>query len=153
MKGSIADLIPLMVIIGGFGLMLFIGSMLHTALQGTDLMSENVSEDLTTTFTVLDQGTIFLFIGIGIAIAMGVLSIRVSPVFIIPVIIVIIIMVMLSANVSNVFMEVATSDNIITEADKYEYTVHAMAYMPWIVGVLSLIIFVAIFAKPGGGKI
>jgi len=152
MKGSLVDLFPLMVIMGLMTFGLVIGSLLYTEFNNEGLLTESAARGMEATFEVFDYGTIFIFIGIGLSIVLAAVAIYTHPIFIIPSIIIIIIIIMIAPIMSNAFMTIATDDALIDETNKYPYTIMAIDSLPYIIGVLALVIFVALFAKTTGGE-
>ncbi len=152
MKGSMADILFLMVVIGVIGIVIAVASLITTSLSGTDLMTSDYEYQVDSALQVIDANAAFLIIGIAMAIALMALTIKVHPIFIFPALIVIMVIIMVSPMISNSFMEVATSDGLVAESDKFENIVYQMAYMPYIIVVIAFIMLIALYAKPGGGR-
>ncbi len=150
MRGSLLDLVQLMVIIGLVLFGLVIASLLYTSFSDNDLLIEEAETGLEATFQVLDYGIIFMIIGLGMSIVLGAIIIATHPIFIVPSIIILILVVMISPILTNVFMGVVTDDMLIEEANKYPNAIYAVDALPWIIAILGIVTFIALFAKPPG---
>ena len=152
MRGSVVDIMFLMIFIGIIGIILFTASNLVTNLSGTELMTSDVESDVTSAYQLIDNNAVFMFIGVGLAVALMALTIKVHPIFIVPALLSIMVKVMASGMVSYIFLGVATDSSLVTEADKYPNMVYQIAYIPYIIVAISFIMLIALYAKPGGGR-
>ena len=150
MRGSILDLIPItlmifiMAIFGVFGYFIltsFANSPLNeTAAAPFIVQGQN-------TLKVFDQAFLFLTFMIILGTAIAAFFVRTHPVFFIVGLILTVIMVFIGAILTNIFYELVSSPALTSSAEAMSGMTQLILYLPTIILVAALLIFVALYAK------
>lgn len=150
MKGTIIDLIPIMIITFVLLVGLVFGSILYNEFKGTDIWDPTYTGDIETTFSILDYGAVFIIIASGLATVVFAFFIRTHPIFFVVSLILMIIVVMVSGPVTNAFMGFAQDDDIADTANDFPMTLEFMGILPYTVLAFAVLIVIGLYVKPGG---
>jgi len=155
MKGTILDLVFIMVILGISVVGLIIASEVYSQLDdsgafGTTDAAVAAQRGVESTFDVLNYGMVLILAGLLISTIIGAIMIRTHPIFFIVSIIMLIIVVVASAPVTNAIMGIATSGDLADDAAQYGIATQVVGNMPAIFVVAGFVIIIALYAKPRG---
>ena len=150
MRGTIVDTIPIMVITFVLLIGLVVGSLLYTEFSQTDVWNETYSGDVETTLSVLDYGTLFIVIILGMSTVISAFFIKTHPVFFPVSLILLLVVLMISGPLTNAFMGVAQDEKLVDTSNQFTVTLQTLGNLPYIILVLSAMILIGLYAKPGG---
>lgn len=158
MRGSVLDLIVIMIILGVGMFGLLIASEVLTQLDDSEMWPTNDAGTAAKTgaedaLSAINFAFPLLLVGLVVAVIIGAFMIRTHPIFFVLSLIILALTVVVSAPLSNAFMGVATSDVLQDEANTYTVATHTVGNFPIIVVVAGFIIMIALFAKPGGQQV
>lgn len=152
-KGSVTDLILIVVILLFFGIVLLVGYKITTEINTHIQANNDLPTEAKTASTTLVSyypgimDNVFLFLTIGLAIVSFVLAalVRIHPIFIPFFIIALIFLIFLSGVASNVYQEMSADSNLVTQANNLTFITYILEYLPLIVGVFGTILMVVMY--------
>ena len=159
-RGSIQDLIFIVVVLVFFGVTVLIGFKIgnefNTQIQANSAIpaeAKAASTSLVANFPgVLDN--VFLFFAIGLAMVSLILAalVRVHPIFVPLFIIAWVIVLFISGVASNIYQELAASPHLAAEAAQLTLISNVLEYLPLFIGVLGTLLMIVLY-KIGGEAI
>lgn len=159
MRGSIGDIVVIIVLIFAFVFALLIGSKIFTEIDSelgvVDV--ENVTDDVmqggTNAFTLSDSVSIFLLVGMGLSLLISSFLLKTHPAFMIFFVLILVFILVLGAIISNAYDEMGNQDTLSPEANKYTITASVMSNLPVIILGLGFLVIIVLFGKnySGGG--
>lgn len=154
MKGSMLDLpIILGLLLGGaltIFIVYFVLDAINTAWPMADV-SKTIIQTGVNSFSQFDYMFLFFAVGLCMFSVVSAFFVNSHPVFFIFSMILLGIIVMVSAMVTNVFYEFATTSQFSSVALSFPFITTFMLYLPVICLVVGLLIAVVLHAKPPGG--
>lgn len=154
-KGSIQDIVLMAVFFLSFGLIMLISfklvSELDTQFQANDIINQN-TKDVSTTMKSQYTGVIdnsFLFFVIGTACAVLVLAamVRIHPIFIPMFFLAWVFLIFVSGIISNIYQEVASTPQLIMEANQLTFITLTLKYLPLAIGVFGILLMVVMYKQ------
>ena len=152
-KGSGFDVMQIAIILLTFSMLLLIGYKVLTELDTQFQSHSEIPAPAKTASTtllsyypgVLDNS--FLFLTIGLAIVTLVLAslVRVHPAFLIFFFIALLFFIIVSGALSNVYQEMASNPQFSALASNLLFTSAVMNYLPFIVGILGIILSIVMY--------
>lgn len=160
MKGSITDFPVIMALLLSGSLTIFIVyyvlNAFYAAWPAAIAGPESVYV-LTTgiaAFSVFDYMFVFLAVGLGMFSVVSGFFIDSHPIFFaFSVLLLLPIVILTSAQITNVFNEIAMSPQIVATANQFPYIVLFMRNLPLFFLVMGILVAIAVHGKPGGGSI
>lgn len=152
-KGSVQDVVLIMVVIFVFSLVTIISfkvqNELNTKFQASDQFDDhgkNAMGNINNIYSgVLDNSALFLVVGLSIgAIALAGL-VRIHPIFLALFIIVWLIIIFLCAALSNVYQSIAANPSMADVATRLVFTGHIMSLLPWLVAIIGGLIAMVMY--------
>ncbi len=147
-KGSIVDVIHVMVILLVFAMMLLIGfkvmDEINTKFQESDAldaMGKEASQRLTGMYPgVMDNSFLFLMIGLFLVTIILAFLVAFHPVFFIFYFIFLTIVIFIAGIASNIYQEAAANAELASIAAQLTYTSHILEFLPIILGIFGFIV-------------
>ena len=152
-KGSIQDLILIIVILLFAGIVFLFGFKFTTELNDQiQIMPDIPTEALTasTQLTGYYPGVIdnsFLFLTIGLCIVALILAslVRIHPIFIAFFFVVWVIIVFIAGIASNIYQEMAANSNLVTEANQLTFITQILNNLPMIIAIFGILLMVIMY--------
>ena len=98
----------------------------------------------------LDFMVLAVFLGLVLALLITGWFVGGHPVFMVLYFIAVIVFVIVSAILSNVWDDVISGSVLASSASSFAVTNHLLSYLPYYMGVVGILGFIVMFAKPGG---
>ena len=158
-RGSVADIIFIAVVLFVFVLIILLLAPvyreIHADLNATayaenkpqevkDIINQNTPDDYIGLFDVIILTVMVL---LSVAVFILAFMINTHPALYFVTLLILGFIVFISASFSNVYEDIASSDSVSSEADKFTYTNYIMFNFPVIMMALSFIIMVIMYAK------
>lgn len=160
MKGSITDFPVIMALLLSGALSIFLVYYVLSAMSSAWPVALTGAESayvLTTglaAFTVFDYMFIFLAVGLGLFTVVSGFFIDSHPIFFaFSVLLLLPIVILTSAQITNVFNEIAISADMVAVSNQFPYIVLFMRNLPLFFLVMGILVAIAVHGKPGGGSI
>lgn len=158
MKGSVLELIIVIVILGVMLFGLLIGLKIYNEFTEKGAWSDTdagqaAQAGAAGAIDAINYGMVFLVAGLLISMIVSALFIKTHPVFFVLSLILLIFVILVSGPITNAFMGVAQNENLAAEVDDLTVAVHVVGYIPYIVVVGGFLIMLALYAKPKGGEL
>ncbi len=157
-KGSIQDLVFVMVVVIVFAVILIIGFKIsdewNTAFSNsasvqkidTDSRARGAMNSINNMYPgVIDNSFMLLIIGLCIVALALAMMVRVHPVFFVFFIIVLVIVVFLGGALSNIYLEIANQEEMSSIADRLNFTSNLMKLLPLIIGVMGFVLAIVMY--------
>lgn len=156
MKGTVLDLIVMVVILCAFFIAVLFGLKVYNEMSGEEFWTQTTagqtaSQSLERTFDIMDYAFLFILVGSGIGTIISAFFIQTHPVFFVVSFLILIIMIAVSPIISNAFMEVAANEHFSTEADSMDIMMHSMGELPIVITVFGILVTIVLYAKYGRG--
>lgn len=155
-KGFAADTITIVIFIGVFVIAMVLAANIYGKMADNNFFNQTTidfSQYGNRTFESLNTGIIILLVGLGLGLVVAGFYIQTHPVVFIVYLIIFIFMVMMTGPMSNMYMNILSTDSLIDTANQYEQSLYAVGYLPIIIMVFGIITSIVIFSKIyGGGK-
>lgn len=149
MRGTIIDMVPLMIITFVLLVGLVAGSLLYSEFRTEDFWDPTYTGDIDQVFSIFDYGAIFIVVALGLGVVVSAFFIRSHPIFLPISIIIFIVVVLISGVLTNAFMGYASDTSISSHANVFSNYLQFLGYVPYIVVGFGAIVLIAIYAKPG----
>lgn len=152
-KGSIQDLILIMVIITAFAvgtLVVYkISNELNTKFQANDRLDDKgkaaFSQINNMYPSVIDNSFLLLVIGLCLGALILAFMVRIHPVFFVGFVIVLVIIIFLAGVMSNIYLEIANNPNFEEEATNLTFITHIIGKLPLIIGIFGFLISIVMY--------
>ena len=149
-KGSVQDLIFLILVLTFFAFATLIGFRIHSGINDqiqTNDMVDTYGKEASTQLNGLYTGTfdnIYLLLAIGMSIVALILAalVMIHPIFIIFYLIAWVIVIFISGVFSNLYQEMASNPSLIAYADQLVIITSVMTYLPLIIGIVGGLLMV-----------
>jgi len=152
-KGSLQDLILIGTVLLFFAVIVLIGfkisSSINSNIQSGDTFTtegKTASSQITGYYTSsLDNAFLFLTIGLSIVTLILAALVRVHPIFVVFFIIGFIILIFMSGVLSNIYSEMASNNQLSTEADQLTFISLIMGKLPLFIGIFGILLMVVMY--------
>jgi hypothetical protein len=152
-KGSIQDVLLIMVVLLVFSMMLLFGfkitNAVNTQIQASTMFEANgkaAANTLTSYYPgVLDKSFLFLCIGLSIVVLILASMVRVHPIFIPIFLIGLIFLTFLSGVFSNIYQTMAADPSFATEAAQLVMINKVMTMLPWFVAIIGVLLCIVMY--------
>lgn len=114
----------------------------------TAINISTVNDKVLGAVNVFDAMYPFFMVGLFIFVLISAFAIKSHPAFFFIGIIILIVFIFISVIFSNVYQDVIESEGLASAASNFEITNLFMQYLPWVILIISIIVFIAIWAKP-----
>ena len=154
-KGTIQDLVLIMVIIIFFAIGTLIVYKISDELNTQFQESEDINDEGKVAFdsinnmfpNVIDNTFLLLIFGLGIGALILAFLVRVHPVFFVGFLLVLVIIIFVSGVFSNIYLEIANTDDFVGVAANLTFITHIIGKLPLIIGILGFLISIVMYKQ------
>ena len=152
-KASIQDIVLMIGVVMFFAIIILISFKVTSEFNTHVLSDTNIPTEakvatasLTQVYPgVMDNMFLLFTIGMGLVAIILASLVRVHPVFMIFFFIALVFLIFISGTVSNVYSEMASNAQLSTEANQLTMTSHIMTYLPFIVGIIGIVLMIVMY--------
>jgi len=154
MKGSILDLIPIVIILFALAVVSIFGYLFVDEFSRMDAINDTIFgeylDQTKVTLSVFDGAVLFLTFMIIVGTVIAAFFVRTHPIFFIIGLMLSVILIFVSAMITNLFMYFVESPQLADAANHMPTMVLIMQNMPMIILVTIIFVFIALYVKRRG---